>query len=308
MSTLTNDFSWSVSRDQLFRTCRRAYYFNYYASWGGWDAGAPPRTRQLYLLKQIKTLEMWAGSIVHETIAETLNRYARKQTPIRTAELQARARQKLRAGWLEAVNREWQRRPKKNNLHGLYYGNGKTLPRERTDRVRDLVYSSLATFVESETLKALLAVPYMNWKPVDQLDTFQLDGLKVWCAVDCAFTDPAGHLTIVDWKTGREKPETLRLQLASYAHFARQKWFASPDSIRLQGVFLGDGGRVSDYPLDDADLVEARDAILKSAADMRQVLDDPRHNIPMDEEQFEVCTADWPCRTCKFKAACPKFA
>ncbi|NIM97104.1 MAG: hypothetical protein GTO24_03145 [candidate division Zixibacteria bacterium] len=31
MSEIRNEFSWSKSRDEVFQTCPRQYYFNYYA-------------------------------------------------------------------------------------------------------------------------------------------------------------------------------------------------------------------------------------------------------------------------------------
>jgi len=54
MSTFKNEFSWSISRDRVFQTCPRQYYFNYYGYWGGWETDAPERTRQIYVLKQLK--------------------------------------------------------------------------------------------------------------------------------------------------------------------------------------------------------------------------------------------------------------
>jgi hypothetical protein len=307
MARLTNEFSWSVSRDQLFRTCRRAYYYTYYGSWGGWEPDAAPSVRQLYILKNLKTLEMWAGTIVHETIAEALGRYARKRYPIQAGELQARAREKLRSGWVEAVSQQWLTSPKKTNLHELYYGNGRSLPRERTERIRDRVNLSLTSFAESEALRELLAVSYLNWKPVDQVDSFLLDRLKVWCAVDFAFVDPAGQLRILDWKTGQEKPETVQTQLACYTFYAQEKWFAPPERVRVAGVFLMEKARVREYPVTPEVLVEAQDRILTSAADMRATLVDATANRAR-EEDFALSPADRPCRRCNYRAVCPRTA
>ena len=51
MGTLVNELSWSVSRNSLFSECRRAYYYNYYGSWGGWEANTSATTRKFYILK-----------------------------------------------------------------------------------------------------------------------------------------------------------------------------------------------------------------------------------------------------------------
>src|SRR5262244_3446769 len=69
---LTNDFSWSRSRDEKFRDCLRAYYLHYYRSWGGWEPDAPDDIRRLYVLKKLSNRYNWAGSVVHYTIRHTL--------------------------------------------------------------------------------------------------------------------------------------------------------------------------------------------------------------------------------------------
>src|SRR4030066_21872 len=51
MTEIRNEFSWSKSRDEVFMTCPRQYYFNYYGYWGGWKTTAPQRTWQIYLLQ-----------------------------------------------------------------------------------------------------------------------------------------------------------------------------------------------------------------------------------------------------------------
>ena len=42
MAELTNEFSWSRSRDGTFQDCRRRYFYHYYGAWGGWEAAASP--------------------------------------------------------------------------------------------------------------------------------------------------------------------------------------------------------------------------------------------------------------------------
>ena len=68
MREVTNDFSWSKSRDGVFQECRRKYFYQYYGAWGGWDAGAPPDVRRLYILKQLASRQQWAGRIVHDAV------------------------------------------------------------------------------------------------------------------------------------------------------------------------------------------------------------------------------------------------
>ena len=70
---LKNEFSWSKTRDEVFRECLRKYWFQYYGFWGGWYENAKPRVRQIYVLKQLQTRQMWAGDHVHRRIKHTLS-------------------------------------------------------------------------------------------------------------------------------------------------------------------------------------------------------------------------------------------
>ena len=72
VADLANEFSWSRTRDNIFQECRRRYYLHYYGSWGGWDPGADPAVRALYVLKQLGTRQMWAGRLVHEAAERAL--------------------------------------------------------------------------------------------------------------------------------------------------------------------------------------------------------------------------------------------
>ena len=77
MSTFKNKFSWSISRDKIFQTCPRQYYFNYYGYWGGWGINAPQRVKQIYILKQLKNRHMWAGEKVHDCIKHSVTNLRR---------------------------------------------------------------------------------------------------------------------------------------------------------------------------------------------------------------------------------------
>ena len=68
MNEIRNEFFWSKSRDEVFQTCPRQYFFNYYGYWGGWEKIAPERTRQIYILKKLKNRQMWLGEKVHDCI------------------------------------------------------------------------------------------------------------------------------------------------------------------------------------------------------------------------------------------------
>jgi hypothetical protein len=87
MPPLENQFSWSRSRDETFLDCPRQYYYEYYASWNGWLGDAPGRTRTIYILKQLKSRQMWAGEAVHHCIERTLQNIRRGVQPLGVDEI-----------------------------------------------------------------------------------------------------------------------------------------------------------------------------------------------------------------------------
>lgn len=303
-----NDFSWSASRDSTFQTCKRAYYYQYYESWGGWEKGCSTFKRLIYIMKNIRTMPLWSGSIVHEVLAEALREYAinPKSSVLETAVLLEATRKKLRSGWKEAVSQQWFISPKKVNLDGLFYGNGKTLPTEETEKVATKAYGCIQAFADSAVLKRIKTIPFERWKPVDELESFMVDDLKVWGAIDFAFTDHDGKLCVIDWKTGAENKEAIEIQLACYAYYANYKWGISPENIRVFGCYLANHALAKEYILDADIIISARQKMIDSAEQMKKYLRNSQVNEAV-EEDFPLCENDWHCRYCCYRGACEKF-
>lgn len=303
MAPFLNTFSWSASRDRLFRECPRAYYYNYYGYWNGWSYSADEKTKLIYQLKKIQNVHLWAGSIVHDVIKDALEDFVRTQTPPTAERLLARAKAMLRQGWIQSTSKDWLKNKKATNLFELYYGNGKTLPAEMTDMVKEKVYSALQAFADSEILKTILSIPTHQWKPIDELNHYMLDDIKIWCAIDFAYTDNQGCLQIIDWKTGKEKADELYLQLAGYGWFAHDIWHYDMEQIKCHGVFLNEGARVSHYEITPEDITKARAYVLASRRDMVALLDDAENN-KASEDKFEPQPNASKCSRCNYKAIC----
>ena len=95
---LENKFAWSVSRDRAFRECPRQYYFSYYGYWNGWKKDAPERTREIYVLKQLKNRYMWIGQTVHDCIARSLKNISRGVPILEVDEILRITRKLMRQG------------------------------------------------------------------------------------------------------------------------------------------------------------------------------------------------------------------
>lgn len=67
-------FSWSYSRERLFRRCRRAYFIGCFLAQGGWDPMAHPVIRSAYAEKQRMSFRLWLSRTVQEAVAEGLKK------------------------------------------------------------------------------------------------------------------------------------------------------------------------------------------------------------------------------------------
>ena len=113
MADLKNEFSWSKSRHEKFKECRRAYFYTYYGSWGGWEAPAGSPVRELYVLKKLSTRWQWAGSVVHEAIRQLLERAKLRGEFTPVDQLVQRTHERARAQWSGSRDKSYWREASK---------------------------------------------------------------------------------------------------------------------------------------------------------------------------------------------------
>lgn len=289
-----------MSRDRAFAECRRAYYFHYYGSWEGWKPAAPASVRELYVLKNLGNRFTFAGRVVHETIADVLNRH-RYGREIGLEEAKQAALDSLRRGFRESREGLYRNDPKRNV--GLFeHEYAVDLPDEDWVRMRDRVDRCLDNFYASEIRSVILETRVENWLPIDALDTFTFEGTKVYVAPDFALKTPQGNAIVIDWKTGRPGTEEDRKQIVCYGLFARDKWEVDPKRAIGELHYLQTGeSRV--VTLDEAALKEGVSHMRESIRSMKELLTDPALNRA-EPERFPLTEDRTVCETCRFRRVC----
>jgi hypothetical protein len=298
MGDLVNLFSWSMSRAEKFRTCPRAYYFHYYGSWGGWERGADPQVRELWLLKKLTSRQAWAGTAVHDAIAWAL---ARAKDTGRIPDVEqtvARMHARMRQEFQESRSGAWRFRRALGLLEHAYdEAVDANTWRENWEHAR----RCLENFYEAPVKDEILSVPSDQWFPIDSLDTFDLDGVKVYVAPDFAYRDAGGRVHILDWKTGRQKAAD-RDQVRGYVLFAQDKWQVGPgDAIaELHYLAIPEAVRVD---VSDEALEAFRDEVGVSVTEMQSRLLDAEKNLA-EASAFEPSASPTVCGRCNFRGAC----
>lgn len=299
MAGLENTFSWSHSRDRMFRECARKYWFNYYGAWNGWDARADPRVRDAYLLKKLTTRPMWVGSAVHLALEKRLRGVKAGRTPSDDA-VEGRMLDEMRRFFRFSRDGGYRQRPKEGGFFEHEYAAPVTDDEWRASA--ELARRCLRTFLDSPLRTRLDALAPDDFLSIDDLMDFQLDGVKINVALDLCIRDGHG-VTIYDWKTGATDTAATADQLALYALFAHETWGVPADRVSLIEFGLASGKMIS-HASAGVDFDGARARVRASVAEMKARLVDPVANKAV-EEAFPIIEDAEKCRRCHFKRICP---
>jgi CRISPR/Cas system-associated exonuclease Cas4 (RecB family) len=283
-----HEFSWSLSRHDTFATCRRRYFYSYYAS---------QDDPEIQRLKKLSALPMWAGSVVHETIENVLKTRDALPSP---EEQEALIRSAVHSQMLG----EW-RESEAGSLRFRLFEHEYQVPVEAEDKkiVVGVVMRSLRNFFRSEVVSELFAAGRGNWLTVEDLVSFNVGDVEVRLRMDVAFRDREGRVVIVDWKTGRAEGRFNEVQLAAYALYAaEQGWVQGAQEIRTELAYLAQRRSVR-RTVDVRKLDQARAFIVRSAGTMKALLLDPVANLARLED-FPMIERPQVCRRCNFRRLC----
>ena len=300
-----NVFSWSKSRAEQFGECRRKYFYDKYASWGGWDAASARATRSAYVLKNLKNRFAWKGETVHHTI-EGILKSLRKDQPIPFEEARDHLTKVMRADWRSSkAKKNWE--DPKRNLGLFEHEYEKPVSDATWKKVHDEALECLRNFYHSGLYQELLDDKKENWLLIEDLEDFTLDGAKIFVKLDFA-RKKDGVAEIYDWKTGKSDKEAS-LQIGAYAMYAMQKWGIPLERIRAYLFNLSfELPQPEPQVLTTALLDQTRALIAQSVGEMKDLLSDPERNIPKAPEDFAYTEDERRCSYCNFYKICGKYA
>lgn len=311
MGTLQNNFSWSKSRDEKFRECPRQYYFHHYGSWGGWDVSAEPRVREIYILKNLKSRQMWLGEVVHHAVENALKHYQQNRELPADAFL-SQMTQRMRSEFRESRGRRYRETPGK--VLGLYeHEYEKEIPDEKWVEIHETARRCFSTFANIVFLQRVKPIPVEDWKLIETMQTFNFEGTLIYVKIDFCYQDPrrpssgvGSRLVIVDWKTGKSEDVDNEIQLDCYGLFSRDYFHVPTESIETVESNVN-SGQEKVRSMIEAKLDFAKHYIRNSIAGMKRALTDPEQNLAR-EEGFPFTENERTCRFCFFKKVCPKWA
>ncbi len=182
MHTFNQNFSWSSLRHSIFTHCPLAYYYHYYASWGGWESDADSETKQIYLLKNLRSMPSWVIEIFKTILLESKEK---RKSDINI--LKRRAFATLHRGICDIRNKEYINNPKNINLIELYYKQATI--QQITTQAEALLDRIFANFAESKISKTIEQIPYLKIKRFERPASFYSDGIQTWSTPDLVWEE-----------------------------------------------------------------------------------------------------------------------
>jgi CRISPR/Cas system-associated exonuclease Cas4 (RecB family) len=282
------DFSWSVSRHDSFQSCKRRYFLSYYA------AAHDP---EIYRLKKLSALPLWAGNAVHDSIesflreAEGIPDEAAREALIRRV-----VHERMLAEWRESESAG-------DGFRLFEHEYGQDVSQEDKRHLVGIVMRSLRAFFGSETLREAFEAGKENWLALEELADFEVEGVPVKVRMDLAYRRRDGGVVIVDWKTGRFEGRFSEVQVVGYALYAAEHgWADDPLEIETELAYLAIP-RFVRRRLRPESLKSARSFIQRSAGRMRELLEDEGENRARLED-FPMIDRPSICRRCGFRRLC----
>ncbi len=175
-----NNFSWSPFRDSVFEKCPRAYYYRYYASQNGWRDDADDATQHLYLLKNLKSGNIWIKEIITKAIrTAALSSSENKEQIVKGIVLEEYSK-----GVFSVINQKWKIDYKNLNLYDIYYKNKSA--NNILEKIKDTVLKAIDKILELDIIKNLWQNDYLDFYDIKQPTSFFLNNLNLWTNISIA--------------------------------------------------------------------------------------------------------------------------
>lgn len=210
-------FQWSFSTDKLFRRCQRQFFFREIA------AHHAPREawrREAFVLKQLKTLELWRGTLIHEGIQHYVVPALKRGDALDWNQLTEQTVQRARA---QLAFSEQKRYREPGIAKGKYEDFCALIPHETGSGVSKHEFDGVCEEIRT-AFQRLAALPEL-WEGLlgrkdceaEKAIWVDFDEVKIKVQLDLVFERSLGHPTIIDWKSYEIGGDTdARLQTVLY--------------------------------------------------------------------------------------------
>jgi len=298
---------WSFSTDRRMRRCQRQLFFGSIAAWHN---ARDPLRRESFLLSQLKSVDAWRGSLVHEAIRSFVvpSWQARQGVPWDQVVEEAR---KLGARQFQFSEKRRYResgmsKTKAKEEYCALFGHefGCAPAQKELEATLDSVERSLRNLSGLEEF--LKHVGGRNYYRPEMAVSAEYNGVRIQGVIDLVFGGAYGQYGVVDWKDYSASSTTeARVQMSLYAWLMCKAtaWpVSSPENVELWEVNLGLPA-VRQHRIDQAAFDELEDFMYRSTESLRTLCGDGAYRA-IDLENYEYTENPNSCRFCPYQNIC----
>ena len=299
---------WSFSSDRLFRRCQRAYYFREIAAWHN---GRDPLRREAFILKQLKTLDLWRGSVVHTAIQNLVVPHWQNRTPLdwNLIVKEARAIAERQYAFSRAM------RYRDGSISKSKAGDDycALTIHERPDgtteqQVKDTIDGIETALLNLSEMSDLLKYVQGRPKYFSELSVpVSYHGANITGQIDLMFFRGYNQPTIIDWKcydSAAGSDASLQTALYAWLLCKNPKWsITEPETVELVEVRLGRAPAVMRHRFNADRFVELEDRIFQSVEEIQALCGDASF-ANTDLADFEFANSANSCAFCTFRNLC----
>jgi len=233
MAILTEKLAWSKSLISAFKECQRKYAFSKITRLTKPENENNQFLDEVTKLKKLKNRHLWTGSLIHQTVGNILKQLRQGDTIPPESAIIEEVRQKMREEYKASRDGTSPETQLFEHAYDL------PVPKEAWAQHWVNVETSLRWFFQSNWYKKLKTLEPHNWKAIDEVLAFDIDGIQTYVKIDLGL-EIKNRFVLVDWKGAKLREEDqANLQIA--ALYAHEVWEAPPENIDAFVVSLTKG-------------------------------------------------------------------
>jgi len=303
----TEEFSWSLARHYLFRSCRRAYFIRYYLAQGGWDAYSHTLAREAYFSKYLMPFDTWLSHTLRDSIRESFAKmsagvpghkrrgfgfYLLRQIGKATADLQ-----------ISLKNREYLFDAKRPAILEHHLGIGDFADVDKiTSMAVSILGDAYAMLSQSDIIADVSNLSFVDLRTDEVFLSIDCKGFPVWIVPGLIYfregvaSAISAEVRITGGESNADFFKRIGRQDSLFALYCRERYPGFPVNITTF-TFSQELSSVV-YNLFEPDVEPLID---ESSAEMLALIDKDGLAHP---EDFPACKDRSACARCRYQSAC----
>ena len=308
---MSDTIKWSFSADRCFRRCQRQYFLSQIAAH---HSAKDPVRREAFLAKQVKTVELWQGSLVHTGLERFVVPAIEQHRGVAWDEAIAQTQQLARRQFSFSASRRYREvgmtKKKGGDDYCALVGHESEagIGDAEFARVLETIERSLVNLSQMTELLEEIQDAGQLWCELPLYVTYDIARLEVH--LDLMFFRSFGKPTIVDWKVSESlggSDADLQTGLYAWALCQHPRWRveSAEDCELVEVQLLKDEVIRHRSSSETFDRIENR--IYRSVNKISALRQGRKYDVP-DIEEYDFAQNPNSCSYCSLRALCQELA